>query len=83
MDLATPLSLGGGRYLQGISVGCDPDSRTVRDCPVCGGRLTDDEFHLVATVRDRARGGGGSRRALWYLCDEDCLHGWLRTFPGT
>jgi hypothetical protein len=94
MELATPLYLGGDRYLEAVSVGRDPDSTTVRDCPVCGGRSFDDEWHLIATVLDRsgARGDPGATRsspgatgsrARFYYCSAGCLRDWLRLFPET
>ena len=79
MDLQTPLKLGGSHYLEAVSVGRDPDARTVRDCPVCGGHTNDDEWHLVATVRDLE----ASERAHHYYCSGECLDGWLRLFPAT
>ncbi len=79
MRLATPLELGGGRYLEAVSVGRDPDSTTVRDCPGCSGHCYDDEWHLEATVLDRA----ADTRARFYWCSEPCLRGWLRLFPAT
>ena len=79
MELATPLRLGGEYYLEAVTVGRDPDSDTVRDCPACGGRCYDDEWHLVATVRTVP----GGTRARYHYCDGDCLRGWLRLFPAT
>lgn len=93
MELATPLHLGGDRYLASVSVGRDPEATTVRDCPVCGGHLFDDEWHLIATVLDRsgARDDPGDEqdpdargsRARFYHCSAGCLRGWLRLFPAT
>ena len=70
MRLATPLELGGDRYLEAVSVGRDPDSGTVRDCPGCSGHCYDDEWHLKATVLDRAAGSGCSRPPDAPLPDE-------------
>ncbi len=78
MELTTPLALGGEFYLVGVTVGRDEDSQTVRDCLVCDGHTFDDEFHLVGEVHAR---GDSLRRH--YFCDADCLHEWLRLFPGT
>jgi hypothetical protein len=79
MKLATPLELGGGRYLEAVSVGRDPDSATVRDCLACSGHCYEDEWHLEATVLDRASGS----RTRFYWCSGACLRGWLRLFPAT
>jgi hypothetical protein len=84
MRLATPLALGGGRYLESVSVGRDPEASTVRDCPGCEGYCYEDEWHLVATVLDRSeRPRDRDSRAEFYWCSGDCLRGWLRLFPGT
>lgn len=83
MRLATPLALGGDRYLESVSVGRDPEASTVRDCPACGGYCYEDEWHLVATVLDRGRRRGEGSRAEFHWCSEDCLRGWLRLFPET
>jgi len=85
MDLRTPIHLGGSHYLVAVSVGRDPDDDTVRDCPACGGYCYDDEFHLVATVRDLDAGGAGAPTGAegYHFCSDGCLAGWLRTFPGT
>jgi hypothetical protein len=79
MELQTPLKLGGSHYLEAVSVGRDPDARTVRDCPACTGHLFDDKWHLVATVRNLDT----RERARHYYCSGDCLRGWLRLFLAT
>jgi hypothetical protein len=77
MELATPLWLGGDYYLMGVTVGRDEASATVRDCPTCGGRSFDDEFHLVGEVRT------GGEPARHHFCDAGCLRDWLGLFPET
>lgn len=79
MDLPTPVHLGGRYDLTAVSVGRDPDDDTVRDCPGCGGRVFDDEWHLRATVRD----GGGRGREEYVYCSADCLDAWIGLFPAT
>jgi hypothetical protein len=69
VDLRVPRSIGGTHYLRAVTVGRDPDDETVRDCPVCGGLVYDDDWHLaghVVDVRD------GTRRS-YRCCSEDCL----------
>ncbi len=73
MNLAVPRSLGGTHYLCAVTVGRDPGDATVRDCPACGGRVFDDDWHLVAHVSDVR---DGTRRA-YHCCSADCLRGWL------
>jgi hypothetical protein len=79
MDLAAPIHLGGRYDLTAVSVGCDPDAETVRDCPACGGYVFDDEWHLRATVRD----GHDRTRETYVYCGGACLRAWLRCFPAT
>ena len=73
MDLGVPRSLGGPFYLRAVTVGREPDDKTVRDCPACGGRVYDDDWHFVAHVAD-VRDGASS---AYYCCSPDCLTGWL------
>ena len=74
MDLRRPRSLGGTHYLRAVTVGRDPEAETVRDCPACGGRVYDDEWHLVARVVDVRDGTARS----YHCCSPSCLDGWLR-----
>jgi hypothetical protein len=79
MDLPTPIHLGGRYDVTAVSVGRDPDDETVRDCPVCGGYVFDDDWHLRATVRD----GTSRDRESYVYCSPDCYRDWLRGFPAT
>lgn len=78
MRFPTPHHIGGRYYVETVSVGRDPDSATVRDCLSCGGYVFDDEWHLVATVLDRA----DDARQRHVYCGDDCFRGWLRLFAG-
>jgi len=78
VDLRVPRSLGGTHYLRAVTVGRDPDDETVRDCPVCGGLLYDDEWHLAAGVVDVR---DGTRRS-YRCCSADCLRALVRPARG-
>jgi hypothetical protein len=52
----------------------------VADCPVCGGYLYEDDWHVAATVA--AGSLADPREATYHLCDDDCLAEWLALVRG-
>jgi hypothetical protein len=79
MELRPPIHLGGEYELTAVSVGRTPDEGRVRDCPVCGGYVFENDWHLRATVRS----GRSPATESYVYCDASCLRAWLRPFPAT
>lgn len=67
--------LDGSFVLRSVERRVVPRGAHVADCPVCGGYLYEDDWHVAATLVSGSL--DAPRESVHHLCDDDCFEDWL------